>query len=275
MVYLVLSAFPKNLISRWVGRLARVRFPQALQHVLNKSFVAFFSIDMNESEFPASHYDSIEELFTRRLRPGLRSAAGTFVSPADGQVIRSQPLTKDSTLVVKDLAYSAEKLIGRTDKPNAWSWVTVVYLAPHNYHRVHVPFSAKVTAIRHICGTLWPVSPWFIRRIPQLYLQNERLVFDFELSSGGRAALVMVGAFNVGRMTTNLDPRICTNLSSEQNSGSFEFLPKSPCDVNVGDEIGKFMLGSTVVVLLDEEARAKLRPTELYSPQNCQWGQKL
>jgi phosphatidylserine decarboxylase len=156
------------------------------------------------------------------------------------------------------------------------AWYQTVYLAPHNYHRVHAPFSGAVTRIAHRPGELWPVNTTFVRRVPRLFARNERLVFEFKLDSGGRAFVVMVGAFNVGRMVTPLAPDLVTNSRTRQ------LRPKvADCrfdvakTVLIGDEIGTFMLGSTVVVVFDRAALAGFKLIEAQDNRPVLVGQSL
>lgn len=275
-----LGLLPQNLLSFLVGVFVRLRWPMFLQRPLNRGFVALFGLNMGEAEKPLRDYRSIEDIFTRALLPNRRAISGPYASSADGTLEMSRAaLSGDEAVQAKGLTYSlAELVYGDRSRLIDSKWFTTVYLAPHNYHRVHAPFSGRVTGLRYVSGRLWPVNRPAVRAVPGLFCKNERLVFDFELDGGGKAWVVMVGAFNVGRMSTPLKPDFVTNalpglLSVASNPVEMKFA--SPVPVAVGAELGTFMLGSTTVVVLDSVARDALAPKELIGPQKVSVGQCL
>ncbi len=272
---LLLHVVPKNLLSFGVGALVRLRVPGAAGRSLVGKFASAFNINMGEAEHPVGAYATIEDLFTRKLKPGARTPVPPVGSPADGMLARSAACENGTALQCKGFTYSLKELVfGPTEDPERekldLAWQQTVYLAPHNYHRVHAPFSGKVTAIRYLPGELWPVNVPFVLRIPRLFARNERLVFDFEPDFGGRAFVVMVGALNVGRMVTPLLPGFVSNAISRQWGGARAVVQRfSPgTSVGIGDELGTFMLGSTVVIAYDRTAlaRIKLVPNEENRP---------
>lgn len=261
---------------------------------------------MGEAEIQSpGKFASIEDLFIRRLRPGIRPIESCYVSPADGYLAWSAPVESGRSIQAKGIDYSPAELIwGAEADSNAGSasqldWFTTVYLAPHNYHRVHSPCSGHVTSIRHIPGDLWPVNLPFVRQFPGLFCANERLVFDMELaplnggpagagsdSQPGRAYVVLVGAFNVGRIKTHMLPDFATNdgIFRGTSQSHWELGSVAPVDpvsspqapfVAAGAELGAFLLGSTVVVVLDEVARRILRPVQAAGNQPILMGRSL
>jgi phosphatidylserine decarboxylase len=277
---MALGILPQNLISFVVGFVVRLQFPEFLQKYLNIGFIRFFGLNMAEASKPLPEFKSIEDIFTRDLLPNQRSITGAYVSSADGvvEISRASVDGKDA-IQAKGITYSLSQLVfGDENAAIDASWFTTVYLAPHNYHRVHSPFAGKVTGMRHIPGRLWPVNKPAVKSIPSLFCRNERLVFDFDLNSGGRGWVVMVGAFNVGRMETRLIPNFVTN--SAQGVMNFSTTPadikiKEPIPVACGEEIGVFMLGSTTVVVLDKKAVEGLSPKEILTPQKVMMGHSL
>ncbi len=255
---LVFHLVPKNAVSWITGTFARIKSPRPLASWMRRVFAGWFKLNMAEAELGIDDYASVEDLFTRRLKPGLRPLAGKVCSPADGYLARSAPAQSGQAIQAKGLVYAlAEFVFGKKDVQVDFdaAWYQTVYLAPHNYHRVHAPFAGKLKAIRYLPGQLWPVNVPFVARIARLFARNERLSFEFELASGGRAFAVMVGAFNVGRMTTPLAPDLVTNDLARQLGASpriTTFEPPRP--VAQGDELGTFMLGSTVVLVYDKTA---------------------
>jgi phosphatidylserine decarboxylase len=245
--------------------LARCRLPRPIQNLLCAAFAKAFGLDMAEAERPLGSYASIEDLFTRALKPGIRPIQGELVSPADGYLARSAPADQGTAVQAKGLQFTLEHLVygDRGAQPGHppvdAAWFQTIYLAPHNDHRVHAPFSGTVTAVRHLPGQLWPVNVPFVARIPRLFARNERLVFDFTLAGGARAWVVMVGAFNVGRMTTPLAPDVVTNTASRQVAAKARERTLSH-PTRAGDELGTFLLGSTVVIVYDRKAYALFGP---------------
>ena len=275
-----LGFLPQNLVSYLLGIFVRIPWPKSIQSVFNQSFVALFKLNMREAEKPLEAYRTVEEIFTRALAPNQRRISGAYVSSADGILEISKAALSGSTAVqAKGITYSLTELVlGNKIQDISAKWYTTVYLAPHNYHRVHAPFAGQVTGIRYISGRLWPVNRPAVRAIPGLFCRNERLVFSVDVATGGKAWVVMVGAFNVGRMSTRLSPEFITNAGSRQYkraTGPNDLLLAAPIPIVAGEELGIFMLGSTTVVVLDEVAAAGLRPQEITTPQTVSMGQGL
>lgn len=269
-VALLFQLVPKNLLSLVVGWLARLKLPGPLGQLLVGLFAKTFSLDMSEAESTLDRYPSIEDLFTRRLKPGARPLHGPLISPADGYLAISAPCNHpDIAVQAKGLTYSLKQLVGLApdQKMPNFAWYQTVYLAPHNYHRVHAPFAGRVRLLRYIPGQLWPVNIPFVLRIPGLFCRNERLVFECDLETGGKAWVVMVGALNVGRMVTPLKPDLVTNTLARQLSPS-EATVTVDQDLPLGSEIGTFMLGSTVIVVYDAEALTGLGGPEVMIKAN-------
>lgn len=276
-----LGVLPQNMVSLAVGSLVRTRLPVVLARPLNRVFVATFGINMAEAEKPIGEYLTIEDIFTRRLQPGSREIAQGFVSPADGMLERSEPTQAGRAVQAKGISYCLKEFVfgGRPNQvPDSEfepSWFTTVYLAPHNYHRVHAPCSGTVTGLRYIPGRLWPVNRPAVTAIPGLFCRNERLVFDFEIAGGGKVWVVMVGAFNVGRMVTPLQPEFVSNGATRQFKSLRPLEMPAHQEVAAGDEIGTFMLGSTVIIVFDKRAMELLKPRLVEVPAPVRMGQSL
>ena len=255
---------PKNLLSFATGWLARLDLPRPLKGILAKMFVGVFGINMDEAEKPLKDYATIEDIFTRALRPGQRPIEADFCSPADGKLCQSGITSKSAPAVqAKGLTYSLEELVFGAQTSKDLSWFATIYLAPHNYHRVHAPVSGKLMNITYFGGELWPVNPPFVSVVPDLFVRNERLVFEIQMEQG-ICYVVMVGALNVGRMVSPHWPHMTTNahgrvLNRHRESRDFE----APLAIKAGDELGTFMLGSTVIVVFDTMAREQLKLSQL------------
>mgnify|MGYP006288096321 CR=1 FL=1 len=274
-----MNPIPQNILSFTTGCLARWRLPKPLARMATRGFVRAFGLDMSEAANPIGSYATVEELFTRRLRDGVRTFVGPVCSPADGYLARSAPAEAGRAIQVKGLDYDLGELVlgpGGFTEDLDLAWYQTIYLAPHNYHRVHAPFTGQVTSVTHRPGELWPVNNTFVRRVPRLFARNERMVFDFRLERGGRAFVVMVGAFNVGRMVTPLAPNLVTNNAKRQvRAKVVERRLDPPAKVAIGDEIGTFMLGSTVVVVFDREAIRGLKLIEAQDDRPMLVGQSV
>ena len=210
---------------------------------------------MGEAEHPVSGYKTIEDIFTRALKPGSRALEKEPLSPADGMLSVSRAVVDGMAVQAKGINYSVEELVfgaintGRAFKP---SWFSTVYLAPHNYHRVHTPVSGKIVSMRYIPGELWPVNKPAVSFVPKLFCRNERLVFTVDTGKGNVHA-VMVGALNVARMTTRFWPELTTHDAIKALPGKMIEKNNLSHEITAGDELGTFMLGSTVVVVYEEE----------------------
>ncbi len=265
------TILPQNLLSFLTGKFANVRFPGPLQFVINKTYALSFGVDETLMEKPLRSYESLTAFFTRRLRPGLRPVEGKLVSPADGRLTNSYPIASGQTLQAKGMNYSAASLSGEISFEKGWQFT--VYLSPKDYHRVHAPVGGVLQSIRYIPGKLWPVLPVFVKQMDGLFTFNERLVFEIKLAQGGRAFAVMVGSMNVGKMSTRFVPSFATN-QNPLSGGTVKTWQLNE-NLSVGDELGMFMLGSTVVVLLDDIAVASGYKPAVQCPLTVIMGQSL
>lgn len=261
-LWFLFSLIPKNIVSFIVGWFARLAPPKILKGPISHLFVSIFRINMSEAEKALSEYATIEEIFTRKLKAGSREITEGFCSPVDGMSCQSDFVEDGQKAIqVKGIYYSLNELVygeDQSQKQRPLSWFSTIYLAPHNYHRVHAPISGKLKEIRYFGGELWPVNPPFVKVVPDLFVRNERLVFEIQLEQGC-CFVVMVGALNVGRMVTPFWPNMITNDSRRVFEHTNELLTFSePIAVNCGDELGTFMLGSTVVIVFDKTAASSL-----------------
>jgi len=249
----LLGLYPKKLSSSLVGLGARATIPPGLRRKLIGGFAARFGADVSEAEKPVEEYRSILEFFTRRLKPGLRPQAppapGAINSPVDGALLTCGVAQSGTLLQVKDLPYRLDELLA--DDPllpafeNA-SYATL-YLAPRDYHRIHVPLPGRAVAVGRVEGELWPVNDLSTRHTPRLYVRNRRAYWIAEgtgACEGLTVAVVMVAATHVGGVV--LDPRWLPGGALRRRAR--HTLPGLACAP--GDDLGAFELGSTVVVVV-------------------------
>ncbi len=243
---------PQHFLSRLVLRLTRVRSP-VVKNALISAFVRRFVPDMGEAAQPDPRgYRSFNEFFTRGLRAGVRpvdSNPQVMVSPVDGTVSQIGALTGSSILQAKGHAYSLEELLAASPEwPERFrgGGFATLYLAPHNYHRIHMPMNGTLRAAWYIPGRLFSVNAVTAASVPNLFARNERVVCIFE-DGPALFAMVLVGALFVGSMTTvwhgDITPRRRrrTDLPVDRSLG--------PLSLRKAAEMGRFNMGSTVILL--------------------------
>jgi phosphatidylserine decarboxylase len=247
-----LSSSP--LLSRATGRLCELRLPPALLSRAIRAYARAYGVDLAEAQLRPEAYPTFNAFFTRELVEGCRPVCrepGVVVSPSDARVSTIGPVPPDGRLEqVKGRGYSLEALLGSQAEaaPFRAGVHATLYLSPSMYHRVHSPVDGRIRAWRYVPGRLFPVNGAGVRSIPGLFTRNERVCLFCE-TVHGQAAVVLVGAANVGRISLSFAPLV-TNRGARP--GRFE--PYQPLVVSRGDEIGAFNLGSTVVLLLADGA---------------------
>lgn len=237
--------FPQALSSKAVYRLARSRRP-FLKNALIRGFTRLYAVDLSESQRTrAEDYESFNDFFTRELRPGARPIAANpeaVVAPADGVVSAHGTLQDDTLLQAKGMSYSLAALLGGDEQPFRSGEYLTIYLSPPDYHRVHMPIEGTLVATRYIPGKRFNVNGRTAAAIPNLFTRNERVVCFFETHSGPMA-VVLVGALNVSSVTLVS----CGEIASGERR---DWRETPPVTLERGAELGRFNLGSTVVVVL-------------------------
>lgn len=249
---LVMPILPKNDLSYWVGRLVHRKFPGPIGRKLVAGFAKAYNLNMDEAEYPLSHYQSVGELFTRKLKPGARPVGAGVVHPADAVITQAGRIDSGKIIQAKGKSYGIAELLRSShwaEKFHNGTFLTY-YLCPTDYHRVHAPIAGEVKWSSHIPGELWPVNNWSVEAIADLFTVNERVAFTIE-SGSKSAALVMVAATNVGNITISFDEKIRTN-AREPELAPRERNYNPPITIKKGDEVGIFHLGSTVIMLYEE-----------------------
>jgi phosphatidylserine decarboxylase len=248
---------PQHWLTRVVYRLTRSRSP-AVKNALINSFVRGYRPDLSEAQQPDPlAYASFNEFFTRSLRPEARpidTGDRVLVSPVDGAVSQVGRLDGSQILQAKGHQYSLEALLDTG--PSAPDWVSrfaggcfaTLYLAPFNYHRIHMPLGGTLRAAWYVPGKLFSVNAVTAAAVPGLFARNERVVCLFE--EGPRMfAMVLVGALFVGSIDTVWHgeitprrPRMRLELPLDES--------RAPLHLQKGAEMGRFNMGSTVILIL-------------------------
>jgi len=245
-----LSIVPKRPTARFMGASARLGLPRWMNRMLLRWFVRKYGVDMTECVGSIEDFRTLSEFFIRELKPGIRPVdpdPRVLVSPVDGTVHTFGRIEDDRYLQVDGKTASVTELLGGSQESERFEGghFAILYLSPKDYHRVHTPAASRVRSYRYLPGKLWPVFPAATRRIEGLFSRNERLLFMLDTDLGCIAE-VMIGAFGVGRMTTSVGPLV-TNTGSQAE----DVLLEPPASIERAGEIGKFHLGSTVILLLE------------------------
>jgi phosphatidylserine decarboxylase len=246
---------PQHLLTAAVHWLARNE-NRWVKNALIDNFVINYRPDMGEAAEPdARKYPSFNAFFTRALRPGMRPidpAADALVSPVDGTVSQLGRLDGSWLVQAKGLGYTLESLLD--EQAPAWAPVfrggtfATLYLAPSNYHRIHMPRSATVQAAWYVPGQLFSVNASTANQVPGLFARNERLVCVF--TEGTLSfALVLVGALFVGSMATVWHGDVTPRTPRTRADLALDFTA-APQRLEKGAEVGRFNMGSTVILLL-------------------------
>lgn len=270
----VVARLPQGAMSRAVGWVARRRSPRLGVEVLKRGFAVMAGVNMRESAEPIGHFATLEDLFTRALKPGARRfdpKPDAILSPVDGVVGACGTVTNGTLLQIKGREYSLARLLGDSDDAAIFEGGVYMtfYLAPGDYHRVHAPFAGRVVRARVIPGRLFPVFEEARRRMHELFARNERLVTFLEHERIGEVALVKVGATGVGRISVTFDALLRTN-----DRGLYEYERRfdPPKRISKGAELATFQLGSTVVVLFQKD---KIDPVFRDSGRGIRLGERI
>jgi phosphatidylserine decarboxylase len=245
---------PHHALSRIVHALMRSTALPALRLAFMRWFVARFGVVLADAAEPALEtYPTFNAFFTRALRPGARPVApapDAVVSPADSRVSQAGAIEAGRVFQAKGRGFSAVELLGGGEAdaaPFTAGRFATLYLSPKDYHRVHMPLDGELRAMVHVPGRLFSVSPTTTRGVDRLFARNERVAFLFE-TAAGRMAYVMVGALFVSSIETVWSGEVTppagrTVRRWDYAAGQHRF--------KKGDELGRFNMGSTVILLFE------------------------
>ncbi|MGP5203817.1 archaetidylserine decarboxylase [Psychrobacter aquimaris] len=243
---------PQQQLSKVAGRLAASRHPY-VKRTFIRSFAKAYNVSLDEYERQSLNaYESFNDFFTRELKEDARPIDMTthgIVSPADGIISQLGQIDDHKLLQAKGRYYDVGQLLADSEDGRYFadgSFATV-YLAPSNYHRVHMPFAGTLTKTRYVPGTLFSVNNTTAANVPDLFARNERLVCLFD-TEYGKAAVVMVGAMIVAGIETVATGKIARTDDVQEAEHNIS--------LEKGDELGRFYLGSTAIVILPKGAKA-------------------
>lgn len=244
---LIQRLLPQRLLCRFIYVLSRSR-SSLIKTPLIAWFQRHYRIDMNEAAIPRLRdYASFNDFFTRALKPNARPVAAdddAVVSPSDGTLTEFGVLSDGRMIQAKGIDYAVTALLGEGSKaaaPFDDGHYATIYLAPHNYHRVHAPAAGSLVRTRYIPGERYSVNRSTASAIAGLFCRNERVVCWFDCAFGP-VAVVLVGALNVSSIST-------VSLGEIISGAAREWREPQPVPYAKGAEIGRFNLGSTVILL--------------------------
>ena len=244
-------ALPKRAITWLAGQVASAQ-AGATTTALIRNFVARYGVDMAEAEqADIARYASFNEFFTRALKPGARPlASADWLCPVDGAISQFGSIHGERIFQAKGHDYSATALLGGDTALAAHfhgGHFATLYLSPKDYHRIHMPCAGRLLRMIHVPGELFSVNPATARGVPGLFARNERVVCVFDDALGRPWVLVLVGATIVGSMAT-----VWHGVVNPPRPGQLREWSYVDQDIRLaqGAEMGRFMLGSTVVMLM-------------------------
>lgn len=248
---------PKHLLSRLIGKLAAARSGKLTTRLI-ALFIKHYQVNMAEAELSsASDYASFNEFFTRPLKPGLRPICQdeqALVHPVDGAISQYGQIRDDQILQAKGHNYTTTAILGG-DQALAEQFASgefmTIYLAPKDYHRIHMPITGTLTDMIFVPGELFSVNPLTAENIPGLFARNERVVALFD-TEYGKMAMILVGATIVASIETVWAGTVAPNINKRVMHKQYRDLAE-PITLQKGEEMGRFKLGSTVVMLFESE----------------------
>lgn len=265
---------PQLLLTRVVFWLARLE--TRLKNLFIRLFIRAYKVNLAEAEHTdLNAYPSFNAFFTRALKPGARSwvaDAHTIGAPCDGVLGAFGVIREGRLIQAKGQTYTLAALLGDAALGQAFQQgqFCTLYLAPRDYHRVHMPVTGTLQQMIYVPGRLWTVAEFAVRNIPNLFDRNERVISVFD-TPFGRMALVLVGAINVAAIETSW-----AGLVTPPRGGAISMTnyPQAdhPIVLKRGEEMGRFNLGSTVILLL---ATPNFAWADLASNQHIVLGHEL
>ena len=260
---------PQHLLSKLMFRFARIETVW-IKNTFTRWFINKHQVNLAEAESDSiSDYAHFNDFFTRALKPQARPISESLIiSPVDGVVSQAGQIKDSQILQAKGHHFSLSQLLaGKSLERIENGYFATIYLAPKDYHRIHMPIDGKLVSMRYIPGDLFSVNHKTVNKVNGVFVRNERLVCLFD-TVFGRVAFVLVGAIFVGSMETSWQGQITPPYGKvvkvyDYTEKEFKLLK--------GDELGRFNMGSTVIMLLPETAPA----LKLQSGQELKMGQSM
>jgi phosphatidylserine decarboxylase len=248
---------PQHLLSRLMFGLTRLELGKVTQFAI-RQFVHHYTVDMSLAQYPdITHYPNFNAFFTRALRTDARPLANTaLISPVDGAISQLGRIQKQSLLQAKGHVYDTSSLLGGDNELARLfenGMFCTIYLSPRDYHRIHSPCDLRLTHMRYIPGDLFSVNQRTVRTVPNVFARNERVICLCE-SAWGKVAIILVGAVFVGSMETVWAGQITPPYAKDIKD--WHYPAATAPNLRQGQELGRFNMGSTVIILLEGQRLA-------------------
>jgi len=273
----VMEILPHHLLSSLMYRVARVEVPFVKNTIISQ-VVKHFKVDMSEAVIKDPLvYRSFNDFFTRRLETDARPVASgdsDIASPVDGEVSQCGAIEEGALIQAKGRYYSLEALLGGDAGMTATfenGHFSTIYLSPRDYHRIHMPVDGHLTRMTHVPGRLFSVSQSTTSAVHNLFARNERVICQFE-TDNGPMIMILVGAIFVGSMET-VWSGIVTPVGQRVSSWDYGQRVPEQVFLRKGEEMGRFNMGSTVILLFPE-GRAAWDPDHV-AGQHVRMGQRI
>lgn len=250
-VIFLFKILPKSFLSRIFGYITRLPLPQFVMTGIITWYTGRFGV-MDEYTVPAGGFRTLDDFFTRKLKPGARTIDGnrnTAVSPVDARVDQFGRIMDGTLIQAKGITYSLSDLIPSEYgmRFHGGSFITL-YLSPGDYHRIHSPVDGAIEGFFHIPGKLYTVQEFMVAGLPGLFSLNERLI-SYISTPSGVVAVCKIGAMNVGRISLAYSDIVTNRMIRKKREALFDSAGK--ISIRKGDELGTFHLGSTIVLLFE------------------------
>ena len=242
---------PQHLLSRLMFRFARIQ-ASWIKNRFTSWFVSKYKVNLTEALLEdIDEYKHFNDFFTRALKDGSRPISDSkVVSPVDGVVSQFGSIKESMIVQAKGKEYSVEALLADNSMNDLYTSFATIYLSPKNYHRIHMPFDGSLKSMKYIPGNLFSVNQRTVNDIDEVFARNERLVCFFD-TEYGEIALVMVGAIFVGSMETSWEGQITPPYTKSIKTYDYD---SRQIKLSKGEELGRFNMGSTVILVLPKES---------------------
>jgi phosphatidylserine decarboxylase len=261
MFYLFMYLLPKNLLSTLVGKLVSYKRPKWFVKKSVTIFAQIFKIDSTQALKPINEYENIQEFFARKLKHNARSIDknnNVLISPCDGYISQLGKINNQTLIQAKGKNYTLLALLKNKDLAKEFinGYYCTVYLSPKDYHRFHMPINGNIYKTIYYPGYLWPVNFWSVNNVNELFCQNERTVSLIKSESNQVLAFIAVAATMVGK--------ISLTYTQIQDRKAHKFIEQSHENICLakGEELGKFMFGSTIILLFNQNMISKFAKTQ-------------
>ena len=242
---------PQHLLSRLMFRFARIQ-ASWIKNLFTSWFVSKYKVNLTEALLEdIDEYKHFNDFFTRALKDGSRPISDSkVVSPVDGVVSQFGSIKESMIVQAKGKEYSVEALLADNSINDLYTSFATIYLSPKDYHRIHMPFDGSLKSMKYIPGNLFSVNQRTVNDIDEVFARNERLVCFFD-TEYGEIALVMVGAIFVGSMETSWEGQITPPYTKSIKTYDYD---SRQIKLSKGEELGRFNMGSTVILVLPKES---------------------